>query len=114
MTKETINYLILLESFPMAPGLDHATVMRTLTKYVSDAEEEVKQKYNNEITVTSHIRTIPSLVATSEKEVFERIFGVKVVGVNHKRLGGNVKVPKDLAGLVRTVELDNDVQVIND
>jgi len=39
---------------------------------------------------------------------------VKVTGKNHKRLEGTVKVPKDLAELVRTVELDNDVQVTND
>lgn len=114
MSEETINYLIVLESFPMAPGLSRDAVNNTLKMYVGNAEQEIKQKYTKEITVTDYVRIVPALLATSTKEDFERIFGVKVVGGNHKRLEGNVKVPKDLAGLVRTVELDGEVQVTND
>ncbi|PIN80853.1 hypothetical protein COV11_03130 [Candidatus Woesearchaeota archaeon CG10_big_fil_rev_8_21_14_0_10_30_7] len=114
MSEETINYLIVIEYHPMTLSLDRDTVRRTLTNYVVAAKQEIKQKYNNQITVTNHIRTVPSLVAYSKKKDFEKIFGVKVTGKNHKRLEGTVKVPKDLAELVRTVELDNDVQVTND
>ncbi|MBI5066283.1 hypothetical protein HZA97_08665 [Candidatus Woesearchaeota archaeon] len=114
MSEETINYVIVLESFPMAPGLSHNAVKDTLKMYLGNAEEDIKQKYSNEITVTNYLRSASSLVASSKKEDFERIFGVKVVGKNSKRIEGTVKVPKNLAGLVRTVELDNEVQVTND
>ncbi len=102
--KEYVCYFLRLDPFPMAPGLDYKTVVKTSKDLLDNIAREVTKKYK-EITITDILVSATALGAVSEKEDFERLFNVKVVG---QTIEGTPKIPNDLEKLVRYVELDKD------